>query len=131
MYNIYTEPMHTSPVATFKKNPICVYYCLDNHFLTKIEYVIDIKMCIFPDCKSRASFNYEGKKALYCSAHKLKNMIDVVSKRCAFPGCCKQSRFSYIGDNRLYCVFHRLPNMVDVAERCVNIHNIKTTVRYN
>jgi hypothetical protein len=74
-------------------------------------------MCIFPDCKSRASFNYEGKKALYCSAHKIKIMVDVVSKRCAFPDCYKQPRFSYRGEKRLYCAFHRLPNMIDLSER--------------
>ena len=39
------------------------------------------KICIHEDCSTRANFNYKGiKLALYCSKHKLENMVDVNNK---------------------------------------------------
>ena len=38
-------------------------------------------ICIHEDCSTRANFNYKGiKPALYCSKHKLENMVDVNNK---------------------------------------------------
>ena len=39
------------------------------------------KICIHEECSTRANFNYKGiKPALYCSKHKLENMVDVNNK---------------------------------------------------
>lgn len=39
------------------------------------------RICIQEDCSTRANFNYKGiKPALYCSKHKLENMVDVNNK---------------------------------------------------
>ena len=38
-------------------------------------------ICIHEECSTRANFNYKGiKPALYCSKHKLENMVDVNNK---------------------------------------------------
>ena len=48
-------------------------------------------MCIHLNCKTIPSYNIEGnKKALYCSPHKLKNMVDVIHKTCIEPNCKKK-----------------------------------------
>ena len=45
-------------------------------------------MCKETNCKTRPTFNVEEEtKALYCSKHKLENMVDVVNKRCIHPNC--------------------------------------------
>lgn len=39
------------------------------------------RICIHEECSTRANFNYKGiKPALYCSKHKLENMVDVNNK---------------------------------------------------
>lgn len=36
------------------------------------------RICIYDDCNSQASFNFEGlNKLIYCSKHKLNNMINL------------------------------------------------------
>src|SRR5579875_1099830 len=68
-------------------------------------------LCKFLDCK---------KNAVYCSEHKLPNMINVKSKKCQYPGCITRPSFNYEGQkNGIYCSEHKLPNMVDVvSKRC-------------
>ena len=40
-------------------------------------------ICIKEGCDTRSNFNYVGvKPALYCSKHKLIEMINTMSKRC-------------------------------------------------
>jgi hypothetical protein len=48
------------------------------------------KKCIFDLCNIQACYNYENKKnGLYCTKHKLKDMIDISNKRCNFESCLK------------------------------------------
>jgi hypothetical protein len=80
-------------------------------------------MCIHPDCKKNPYYNKEGElKALYCSSHKLENMVDIKNKTCIHPGCKKQPLFNKEGESkRLYCSAHKLENMVDVKNKtCIN-----------
>jgi len=44
--------------------------------------------CVFESCTTSACFNYREKyKGLYCSVHKLDNMINVVSPKCNSSWC--------------------------------------------
>ena len=84
-------------------------------------------LCNFEGCTKNASFNYEGEtKGLYCSQHKLENMLDVKSKRCNLEGCNKQPIFNYEGETKgLYCNTHKLPNMIDIKnKRCNHCNTI-------
>lgn len=57
--------------------------------------------CQFQACEKYASFNYEGKIAVYCSSHKKDEMINVKSKRCKTEYCNIQvSQKKYQG----YCL---------------------------
>ena len=84
-------------------------------------------MCIFPDCKTRANFNYEGKKGIYCSVHKLENMIDVNHKRCITPNCIKIPSCNYPNETKaLYCSVHKLEGMVSTkTKHCITPNCIK------
>ena len=78
-------------------------------------------ICVFDDCDKRSSFNFENKKkALYCSKHKLNDMINVKDKRCL--NCDKQPIYNYKNEkNGLYCNQHKLPDMIDVKnKRCLD-----------
>jgi hypothetical protein len=40
------------------------------------------KKCLYYDCCNRPNFNYEDQsKGLYCSEHKIPDMVDVRSKK--------------------------------------------------
>jgi hypothetical protein len=62
-------------------------------------------MCKFPDCKITPSFNYKNeKKPLYCTEHKLDNMINLKNKTCIHKGCNIQPSFNYENEKKpLYC----------------------------
>ncbi len=60
------------------------------------------------------------KFGLYCSKHKLENMIDVIHKKCNFNGCFKIPLYNVPDIKKgIYCSKHKLENMVDVInKRC-------------
>lgn len=48
------------------------------------------KICIFKGCNTKSAYNYKNQKPpLYCKKHKLKNMINILTKKCAFTDCYK------------------------------------------
>jgi predicted nucleic-acid-binding Zn-ribbon protein len=90
-------------------------------------------MCIYPECKKQPYYNKEGElKALYCSSHKLENMVDVKNKTCIHPDCKKQPLFNKEGESkRLYCSGHKLENMVDVKNKTCIHPDCKKQPHYN
>lgn len=65
-----------------------------------------IPHCNHPGCMIVARFNIPGKKAgLFCRAHSLDGMVDVVNKRCQHPGCRCRTRFHIPGE----VVHHLVP----------------------
>ena len=80
-------------------------------------------MCIHEGCNTRPTFNVSGEtKGLYCLAHKLQGMVDVVSKFCIHEGCNTRPTFNVSGDTKgLYCLAHKLQGMVDVVSKfCIH-----------
>ena len=90
-------------------------------------------MCIHPNCKKNPYYNKEGElKALYCSSHKLENMVDIKNKTCIHPNCKKQPLFNKEGESkRLYCSAHKLENMVDVKNKICIHPECKKQPHYN
>jgi hypothetical protein len=92
-------------------------------------------MCIEKDCKIQPSFNFEDEtKALYCSSHKLKGMINVKDKTCIHEGCKIQPSFNFEDETKaLYCSSHKLEGMIDVKhEFCIHEGcNIRPTFNIN
>ena len=55
---------------------------------------------------------------IFCSAHKLENMVDVRNKHCAHPDCTKCPSFNYPGKTPgMYCGLHKQQGMVDVKHK--------------
>jgi len=71
------------------------------------------------DCNRGPSFNLPGeKKGIYCSEHRLKDMINVKQKACLQDNCAKQPCCNYPDQKeRLYCAEHKLPGMVNVLTK--------------
>ena len=55
---------------------------------------------------------------IFCSAHKLENMVDVRNKHCAHADCNKCPSFNYPGKTPgMYCGLHKQAGMVDVKHK--------------
>ena len=53
------------------------------------------KKCIIDNCNTTARYNYFNIKIkLYCSKHKLENMIDITKKQCKFDNCLQSTTAS-------------------------------------
>jgi hypothetical protein len=72
------------------------------------------KKCNHEGCTNRPNYNFKDQsQKLYCSKHKLPEMIDVRNKRCIHNGCYTQPSFNFKDQTqRLYCSKHKLPEMV-------------------
>ena len=97
--------------------------------------MIDVKhkTCIHPNCKTRPVFNNEGEsKAIYCSIHKLDDMINVIDKTCIHPNCKTRPTYNNEGESKaIYCSIHRLEGMIDVKHKTCIHPNCKTRSTYN
>jgi hypothetical protein len=66
--------------------------------------------CIHAGCKKHPAFNTEGDtKALYCSAHKLDGMVNVISPTCKSSWCSTVVQEKYDG-YCLYCYMNLFPD---------------------
>jgi hypothetical protein len=82
-------------------------------------------MCKENGCKIRPLYNNKGEtKALYCSAHKKEEMVDVINKKCI--ECNKQPAYNNEGDKKaLYCSQHKKEGMVNVRSKtCLECEKI-------
>ena len=70
------------------------------------------KTCSELGVKKTASFNYETLPSLYCSDHKMENMINVKNKTC--PICKKIAYFDFPGGKGKFCDIHKEPGMINI-----------------
>jgi hypothetical protein len=86
-------------------------------------------ICLNKDCNKGASCNYKNtnslkklniRKCIYCSKHKLNNMIDIYNKKCII---CKIKHTSCNYENEkipLYCGDCKLENMINIiSKKCI------------
>lgn len=72
-------------------------------------------------CTVRATFGFEPKKFLYCTAHKIANTFDVIHQKCLEPGCFKRPSFGNENDSAQFCAKHKNKEMIDViSKRCAH-----------
>ena len=83
-------------------------------------------ICKFNNCQKTSKFNYNNEtKPLYCSEHKMPNMVDIKSKKCKFENCKKRPSFNYQNEKSpIYCSDHKLINMIDVISKNVNLKTV-------
>ena len=76
-----------------------------------------VSICQEDGCITSSSYNFEGKKALYCSKHRKDGMIDVVHKKCQEDGCETRPTYNFEGKKALYCSKHKKNGMIDVNNK--------------
>ena len=90
------------------------------------------KYCIFENCKTYANFNIKGGKPIYCSNHKMSNMINIKDKTCIFENCKTIPVFNFEDEKTaLYCFIRKKENMVDIKNKTCKGLNCKTTPNRN
>jgi uncharacterized protein YqkB len=75
--------------------------------------------CMVDKCILIPRYNVKGERAIYCSQHYKKGMINILEKRKCLT-CGKQPYFNKEGETKgLYCSEHKKPGMIDVIHpRC-------------
>jgi hypothetical protein len=100
-------------------------------FSNLLTIVLDLKyykfikkksnICIYNSCKTRACFNYLNKsKVLYCSTHKLNNMINIndIKRQCIIDMCNIRAIYNFSNIKKpIYCKQHKLEHMINVIDK--------------
>ncbi len=89
--------------------------------------------CFIDDCSINACFNYKGETdGLYCSKHKLDDMINIKHKKCIFENCKTIPTFNYENKKQaIYCNKHKLENMINIISKTCIFENCKTLPNFN
>jgi len=90
-------------------------------------------MCIYPDCKTSATYNFQGQtKRLYCATHKLDGMVNLKNKLCIHPNCKIRPSYNLeVETKALYCNTHKLNGMVNVRNKTCVHPNCNMQSNYN
>jgi len=90
-------------------------------------------LCIHAGCKKQPTFNIAGEtKRLYCSSHKLDEMINVIGNTCLHPACKTRPSYNKEGERKpVYCFAHKMPEMVDVRNKTCVHPDCKSRPNYN
>ena len=88
-------------------------------------------MCKETNCKTLPTYNVEGEtKALFCSKHKLENMVDIKHKPCIHLNCKTRPTYNVEGETKaLFCSKHKSENMVNVKDKACKTHLCNTLVK--
>jgi hypothetical protein len=90
------------------------------------------KECKVDNCTFIPSYNFSDKKnGVYCSIHKLKGMVNVISKRCFHENCNKRPSFNFENEVPIYCYDHKLDGMVNVANSKCHHENCSVKPSFN
>lgn len=83
-------------------------------------------VCVNPNCKNTACYNYEGRLPLVCEQHKYDGMIIIKKQKCIHTKCCRYARFNIANEKiAIYCIDHKLPDMIDLQNALYDSDNIQ------
>lgn len=73
--------------------------------------------CTYDDeCKKVARYNIKSNSVpIFCSEHKLSDMVNVTKKVCEFDNCSVSAIFGLKSGKGQYCKSHKTANMIDVT----------------
>lgn len=74
-----------------------------------------VRFCVEPGCLSIASFNFEGKKAIYCARHRKPGMANQGRARCANEECQTWATFRVPGKKETYCMRHKVEGAIQIS----------------
>ncbi len=108
-----------------------IFYCKKHS--KKLIKINNKKICVYENCNTFPNFNYDGMiSGIFCSKHKLVEMIDVINKKCSYIGCNKSASYNYKNSaTGLYCSQHKLENMIDKKNKTCNYENCNTNPYFN
>eukprot|EP00903_Cladosiphon_okamuranus_P010283 g9734.t2 len=66
------------------------------------------------DCNLPPSFANEGEPPIFCRAHQMEGMVDVLREGCERRGCNKTASYGFPGEGRQRCFSHMESGMVHV-----------------
>ncbi|CAM9769385.1 unnamed protein product [Ectocarpus fasciculatus] len=72
------------------------------------------KRCL--DCNLPPSFAMEGEPAIFCRAHQMEGMVNVLREGCTTQGCCKTASYGFPGEGRQRCFSHMVTGMLHVLQ---------------
>ncbi|CBN80112.1 EsV-1-7 [Ectocarpus siliculosus] len=72
------------------------------------------KRCL--DCNLPPSFAMEGEPAIFCRAHQMEGMVNVLREGCTTQGCCRTASYGLPGEGRQRCFSHMDKGMVHVLQ---------------
>ncbi len=76
-----------------------------------------VGICCYPGCTSQPNFNIPGGKAIYCSKHKLSDMVNVMYTPCCYSNCVSQASYNILGQPARYCAKHKTKDMISLKKR--------------
>jgi len=82
-------------------------------------------LCEAVNCKKQPNFGMKGKKARFCSEHKLTEMIDLNHCLCEEANCKKRPAFGMKGKKARFCSEHKLTEMIYLNNRQCEEANCK------
>jgi hypothetical protein len=88
------------------------------------------KICIENGCKKPPLFGLFGGQKLYCGVHKLKDMLNLNSKRCIVDKCYNRPCYNIDGKKPLYCQEHKTDDMICVVKSPCDFENCKEKPLY-
>ena len=98
----------------------------------KEDYKIVGMICRKENCSFYGNFGYEEtNKKLYCSLHKLENMVSLSNCICEYEGCKVSASCNFPGLKAKYCAKHKLENMIISRGIYCKITNCKKLATHN
>ncbi|CAM9260685.1 unnamed protein product [Hapterophycus canaliculatus] len=70
------------------------------------------KQCL--ECHLPPAYAVEGEPAVFCRAHQMEGMVNVLRKGCSMRGCYKTPSYGFHGEGRQRCFSHMEDGMVHV-----------------
>ena len=91
------------------------------------------RVCQNENCNKYSSYNFETEtKGIYCAAHALPNMMDVIHLKCIQQNCNKRPNYNFESKKQpLYCNMHKLDSMIDIENKKCIEPNCNKRPNYN
>ncbi|CAN0171723.1 unnamed protein product [Scytosiphon promiscuus] len=70
------------------------------------------KQCL--ECHLPPAYAVEGEPAIFCRAHQMEGMVNVLRKGCSMRGCYKTPSYGFQGEGRQRCFSHMEDGMVHI-----------------
>lgn len=103
--------------------------------MVEVEPLIAInpsRVCGHLGCRIHRNVGVEGRKtAIFCAAHAMEVMVNVVSRNCAYPACLNHPGYGVDGSNRLeFCSPHATAGMVNAESKKCSADGCSTRASY-